>query len=54
MTIASQLRGGSLKENSRGSVIENSKEVLDLFKDYDLKLVLQGHLHFYEDIKYNE
>jgi Icc-related predicted phosphoesterase len=50
ITIISQLRGGSLKENSPGLVIENSKEVLDLFEKHNLKLVLQGHLHFYEDI----
>lgn len=30
--------------------IGNSKEVLDLFKDHNLKLVLQGHLHWVEDI----
>ncbi len=30
--------------------IENRDEVLDLFKDYNLKLVLQGHMHWIEDI----
>ena len=31
-------------------MVVNSKEVLDLFKNYNLKLVLQGHLHTVEDI----
>jgi 3',5'-cyclic AMP phosphodiesterase CpdA len=29
----------------------NFKEVWDLFKDHNLKLVLQGHMHLYEEIK---
>jgi hypothetical protein len=33
-----------------GLVIQNSREVLALFSDYNLKLVLQGHLHYLEDI----
>lgn len=30
--------------------IYNRKEVLDLFKDHNLKLALQGHMHWIEDI----
>lgn len=30
--------------------VYNRKEVLDLFKEHNLKLVLQGHLHWVEDI----
>lgn len=33
-----------------GLIIENSHEVLALFSDHNLKLVLQGHLHYLEDI----
>ncbi|WP_149912682.1 metallophosphoesterase family protein [Sphingobacterium cavernae] len=29
----------------------NQKEVFDLFKNHNLKLVLQGHMHLYEEIK---
>lgn len=29
----------------------NQKQVFDLFKDHNLKLVLQGHMHLYEEIK---
>ncbi len=50
VTVQTQLVQGATSPNGRGSVITNSKEVLDLFENHNLKLVLQGHLHFYEDI----
>lgn len=50
ITTFSQIKAGSQKENERGLVVENSKEVLDLFNNHNLKLVLQGHLHFFEDL----
>jgi len=40
---------GGLAANGRGSVITNGKEVLDILKTKNLKLVLQGHLHCLED-----
>jgi 3',5'-cyclic AMP phosphodiesterase CpdA len=51
ITTLSQIRGGSTTANERGLVVENSKEVLDLFNRHNLKLVLQGHLHYYEELK---
>lgn len=50
ITTLSQIRGGSMIANERGLVVENSKEVLDLFKRHNLRLVLQGHLHYYEEL----
>ncbi|MFO7524736.1 MAG: metallophosphoesterase [Ignavibacteriaceae bacterium] len=50
ITTFSQIKAGSQKENERGLVIENSKEVLDLFTGHNLKLVLQGHLHYFEEL----
>jgi 3',5'-cyclic AMP phosphodiesterase CpdA len=50
ITSYMQILYGSLKPNNESLVITNAKEVLDLFKDYNLKLALQGHLHFHEDI----
>lgn len=50
ISVESQIKGGALNPNSKGLVLNNSKEVLDLFAGHNLKLVLQGHLHFYEDI----
>jgi len=50
ITSASQVVRGSTVANPPGMVIINSREVLALFSDYNLRLVLQGHLHFLEDI----
>jgi 3',5'-cyclic AMP phosphodiesterase CpdA len=54
LTAQSQINGGSMAPNTRGLVVENSKEILDLFINYNLKLVLQGHLHRLEDIYIND
>lgn len=50
MTVFSQKYGGATVANDSGLVVVNSKDVLDLFKAHNLKLVLQGHLHIVEDI----
>lgn len=52
-TIQTQILAGPLEPNSRGGVITNGNEVLKLFSDHNLKLVLQGHLHFVEDLYAN-
>jgi len=50
ITTLTQLWHGSTVANPNSLVVCNSKEVLDLFHGYNLKLVLQGHLHFFEDL----
>jgi 3',5'-cyclic AMP phosphodiesterase CpdA len=50
ITSTSQLMRGSMAANTPGQVISNGQEVLALFSEYNLRLVLQGHLHFLEDI----
>ena len=50
VTTWPQIKNGSMITNIHGLIVENAKEVLDLFKAHNLKLVLQGHLHFFEDI----
>jgi 3',5'-cyclic AMP phosphodiesterase CpdA len=50
ITSLTQLTKGSLASNSPGTVITNARDVLLLFYEYNLKIVLQGHLHFLEDI----
>ncbi len=50
ITSSTQLTQGSLAANTEGGVISNSLEVLTLFREHNLRLVLQGHLHFLEDI----
>jgi len=53
ITVATQLEYGSLEPNHSSAVIGNAKEVLELFAKHNLKLALQGHLHFLEDIYAN-
>jgi Icc protein len=48
-TMYTQMGDSSTATNSPGLVIVNSKQVFDLFKGYNLKLILQGHLHIFED-----
>jgi len=50
ITAYSQKYIGSTQANSNSLVVVNAKEVIDLFEGYNLKLVLQGHLHTVEDI----
>lgn len=51
ITVKVQLLEGTMEPVTASTLITNGKEVLDLFKDHNLKLVLQGHLHFYEEIR---
>jgi 3',5'-cyclic-AMP phosphodiesterase len=50
ITVFEQKYYGSTLKNDSSLVVANSKNVIDLFKSYNLKLVLQGHLHTVEDI----
>ncbi|MBK9389704.1 MAG: metallophosphoesterase [Bacteroidetes bacterium] len=50
ITANTQKYVGTTVASDSSSVIYNGKEVLDLFNGYNLKLVLQGHLHSLEDI----
>jgi len=51
-TLQTQIFEGALKSNSQGLVVNNSKEVYDLFKEHNIKLILQGHLHIFEDLNF--
>ncbi len=48
LTTLSQWYGGGTKSNSNRIAIENSDEVLALFQNKNLRLILQGHIHYYE------
>lgn len=50
ITTYTQLTRGTMAASDPGTVITNGREVLSLFLPYNLKLVLQGHLHFLEDM----
>ena len=51
ISVIRQFREGSTVENPESWVTTNSKEALELFQGYNLKLVLQGHLHSLEEIE---
>lgn len=50
ITIHRQRHSYSTRANDSTLVVYNSKDVLDMFNDHNLKLVLQGHLHIVEDL----
>jgi len=50
ITAYNQWQEGGQQVNGAGSVITNGKEVMDLLRKKNLKLVLQGHQHYYEDL----
>ena len=52
ISVMTQRYGGSTLPNDSSLVVYNSSPVLDLFREHNLKLVLQGHLHILEDIYY--
>lgn len=50
ITVYNQWQEGGQQVNGAGSVITNGKEAMDLLRKKNLKLVLQGHQHYYEDL----
>ena len=53
LSIGNQIMNGPTAAFDKGSIITNAIEVRKLLEQYNVKLVLQGHLHFLEDIYYN-
>ena len=53
LSVGEQIMSGPTEAFGQGSVITNAHEVIQLLEQYNVKLVLQGHLHFLEDINYN-
>jgi 3',5'-cyclic AMP phosphodiesterase CpdA len=49
-----QATEGATAAAPRSRVVVNSKEVLDLFADRRLVLVLQGHMHVHESLRWRE
>ena len=48
ITTLSQWHGGGTRANDNKVAIENSQELLALCKGKNLRLILQGHIHYYE------
>ena len=53
LSIGEQIMNGPTRAFSQSSIITNAHEIIDILEQYNVKLVLQGHLHFLEDINYN-
>ena len=53
VSVVPQLTQGGQASASPGYLITNVHEVMAVLKDYNLKLVLQGHLHHVEDVYYD-
>jgi len=54
ITAHNQLRYGYPNEMKPSLIVTNGLEVLKIFEEYNLRLVLQGHLHFVEEIIYKD
>ncbi len=50
LTVRFQADKGAALAPPKARVLINNVEVLDLFREHSLKLVLQGHLHVFEQI----
>ncbi len=53
ISVGAQIMDGPTAAFGKGSVVTNAHEIIEIFGQYNVKLVLQGHLHFLEDIYYN-
>ncbi len=53
LSVGQQVFGKPTSAFSTSEIIMNAKEVRELLEQYNVKLVLQGHLHMLEDVLYN-
>ena len=53
VSIGTQILNGPTKGLKQSSVITNAHEIISILEQFNVKLVLQGHAHFLEDIYYN-
>lgn len=53
LSVGAQIMEGPTAGLGKSTVITNAREIIKILEQYNVKLVLQGHLHFLEDIQYN-
>lgn len=53
LSVGTQIMTGPTEGFRKSSIINNAQEIIKILEQYNVKLVLQGHLHFLEDINYN-
>ena len=49
-SVAKQFKNGPNSANSVSTVVTNANEIMEVCRPYNLRLVLQGHLHIIEEI----
>jgi 3',5'-cyclic AMP phosphodiesterase CpdA len=54
LSIGEQIMVDPTAGFGKGAVITNANQVREILEQFNVKLVLQGHLHFLEDIYYND
>lgn len=52
LSTGAQIMASPTASFSQSEIITNAKDVLKILEPYNVKLVLQGHLHYLEDIWY--
>ncbi|WP_167618356.1 metallophosphoesterase family protein [Maribellus sediminis] len=53
LSIGSQIMESPTQGMLENTIVTNAHDVIKILEQYNTKLVLQGHLHFLEDIEYN-
>ncbi len=53
LSVGSQIMKGPTVGMEKSTIITNANEIIEILEQHNVKLVLQGHLHFLEDINYN-
>lgn len=53
LSVGSQIMKGPTVGMEESTIITNASEIIKILEQHNVKLVLQGHLHFLEDINYN-
>lgn len=53
LSVGSQIMKGPTVGMEENTIITNANEIIEILEQHNVKLVLQGHLHFLEVINYN-
>jgi Icc protein len=52
LSVRYQVSDGATSRTPPNRIVVNNREVLELFRNHNLALVLQGHMHVYEEIRW--
>jgi len=54
VSVRKQIHNNPISALSKGTLVNNGNDVIKLLSNYNVQLVLQGHLHVVEEIKYKK